>query len=231
MPAKSTSLLKKAFGEQITDDLRDALVRGEFSPGERITEEDVAARYSVSRGPVREAFRQLAVERLVRSSRSGTYVIGVGEEDIAELYLLRKAIETLAATLAMDRTSPNGWGEMEQTVRALEEAADRNDEVTFAAEDIHFHSLIYKLSGHQRLNDVWHQYSPILMRLLQETIIDRGDLHPVAQKHRLLLDLLKAKDETAVTEELHSHLEDSRKRLVATLRQTAATRTASPTVA
>lgn len=223
MPPKSNLLLRKAFGEQITDHLRDALVGGELKPGERLTEEDLAAHFGVSRGPVRDAFRQLANERLVRTGRSGTYAIGISESDIGELYILRQAIETLAASLAMDRTPLDGWDEMAQAVKALDDAADAADEHSFAAADIYFHTLIYELSGHQRLNDVWNQYAPILTRLLQETIFDRGDLHSTAERHRLLLQQLMAKDHEAVATELRDHLEESHQRMIAALRKRAGT--------
>lgn len=214
-------LLRKAFGEQITDHLRDSLVNGEFAPGQRLTEEELAARFGVSRGPVRDALRQLANERLVSSGRSGTYVIGISENDIAELYLLRQAIETLAASLAMDRVPGDGWGEMAAAVEDLERAADAHDERAFAEADVRFHSMIYEYSGHRRIRDVWNQYSPILTRLLKQTILVRDDLVPTAAKHRLLLDLLRGDDHAAVEAELRDHLEDSHQRMVLAFRRRA----------
>jgi GntR family transcriptional regulator of gluconate operon len=212
-------LLRKAFGEQITDHLRDSLVNGEFRPGQRLTEEELAAKFGVSRGPVRDALRQLANERLVSSGRSGTYVIGISEDDIAELYLLRQAIETLAASLAMDRVPADGWGEMLHAVVDLERTADAHDEHGFAEADVRFHSLIYQYSGHRRLGDVWNQYSPILTRLLKQTILVRDDLVPTAARHRLLLDLLRGDDHAAVEAELRDHLEDSHQRMVLAFRR------------
>lgn len=214
MAAIYVPVQRKAFGEQVTEYLRDAIVQGELPIGMRLVEEHLANQFGVSRGPIRDALRRLEQESLVESRGTGSYVVGITEADIDELYSLRQAVESLAADLAMDRTTEEGWAQMALLVRTLEEAADAQDHAGFAAADIQFHSRIYTLSGHRRLADVWQQYAPILTTLLRTTVFKDADLHESAAKHRLLLELMTAGDKPAVAAELKVHLEGSHQRML-----------------
>ncbi|MEO6826184.1 MAG: GntR family transcriptional regulator [Microbacteriaceae bacterium] len=209
---------RKAYGEQVTEYLRDAIVQGELPVGMRLVEEHLAHQFGVSRGPIRDALRRLERESLIESRGTGNYVVGIAEADIDELYSLRQAVESLAAELAMDRTTPDGWAEMTSLVRDLEAAAETQDHTGFAAADIQFHSRIYTLSGHRRLADVWQQYAPILTTLLRTAVLKDADLHESAAKHRLLLELMTAGDKPAVAAELKDHLEGSHQRMLASHR-------------
>ncbi|WP_158603882.1 GntR family transcriptional regulator [Cryobacterium tepidiphilum] len=210
---------RKAYGEQVTEHLRDSIVRGELELDQRLVEEQLAERFGVSRGPIREALRQLELESLVESRGNGTYVIGISERDIDELYSLREAIEILAAELALQNSTAEEWGELAALVARLEAAADARDGDEFAAADIQFHSLIYTLSGHRRLADVWYQYSAMLNTLLRTTVHVDADLHESAAKHRVLLELMMSGDGSAVTRELRDHLEGSHQRMLAAHRK------------
>lgn len=206
---------RKAFGAQITEHLRDAIVRGELPRGRRLLEGQLAEEFDVSRGPVRDAFRQLERESLVESrGASGTFVIGISEVDIDELYSLRGAIELLAAELAVERSTAGDWAELALLTDELERTADEHDRESFAAADIEFHSRIYGLSGHRRLSEIWHQYAPMLTTLLRTTVLVQADLHESAAKHRLLLDLMAAGDQPSVASELREHLRSSHQRML-----------------
>lgn len=206
---------RTAYGEQVTEHLRDAIVRGELAVDQRLVEEQLAEQFGVSRGPIRDALRRLEIESLVESRGTGTYVIGISESDIDELYSLREAIEVLAAELALTRSGPAEWDELAMLVERLNAAADADDGDAFAAADVQFHSLIYTRSGHRRLADVWNQYSPMLTTLLRTTVLVNLDLHESAAQHRLLLDLMIAGDRDAVARELRDHLEGSHQRMLA----------------
>lgn len=213
---------KSVFGEQVTDGLRDRIVRGLLPPGMRLVEESLAKQFGVSRGPIRDALRQLDTEGLVESRQPGVYVVGIAESDIEELYSLRDAIETLALRLAMDRVPEAGWDRMRAFVDALEQSADERDAERFATLDIEFHSLIYTLSGHRRLADIWGQYAPILMTLLRTTVLEDLELHDSARKHRRLYELIIGGDQGQAVAELKDHLDGSRQHMLSSHARTLA---------
>lgn len=203
-----------AFGEQVTEHLRNAIVSGDLRRGERLIEEQLAGQFGVSRGPIRDALRRLEIESLVESRRSGTYVRGITEADIDELYSLRLAIESLAANLVMDRAGTEGWRQLAEIVQQMDTVADTGDAEAFALADIHFHEALYALSQHKRIHDIWRQYEPMLATLLRATVILDDDLRQTADKHRVLLEVLKSGDHEVAAAELRDHLENSHQRML-----------------
>lgn len=206
---------RKAYGEQVCEHLRESIVSGQLAVGHRLVEKQLADQFDVSRGPIRDALSQLERESLVASHGTGTYVIGIADTDIDELYSLRGAIETLAVDLAIERSNDNDWQEMAALAAELEKAADDGDRKAFAAADIRFHSLIYTFSRHRRLTEIWQQYAPMLTTLLRRTVLVDADLHASAAKHRLLLELMMVGDHAVVAAELREHLENSHRSMIA----------------
>ena len=95
---------RKLLGDDVADRLREAILHGELSAGQRLREEELAERLQVSRGPVRDAFVSLEREGLIRSSRHrGVTVVELNLRDLHEIYTLRSALEPLAISLAARR--------------------------------------------------------------------------------------------------------------------------------
>jgi GntR family transcriptional regulator of gluconate operon len=210
---------QQSLGEQVGAALRDLIIRGDLAAGTHLVEDALAAEYDVSRGPIRDALRQLEGEGLVESRRRGIFVVGISLRDIEDLYSLRDAIEELALRLAMQRATPEQWREGSRMVDAMRSAADRRDETAFAQADIEFHALLYRLSGHRRLVDVWGQYEPILTSLLQVTVAEDVDLHPSAEDHQRLLDIVATGDEEAAVAAIREHLDGAKHRMIHAYRE------------
>ncbi|RYG84872.1 MAG: GntR family transcriptional regulator [Alphaproteobacteria bacterium] len=205
---------REALGPKVAGALREAIAKGEFVRGERLIEVDLAERFGVSRGPIRDAFNILQAEGLVESQQPGIVVIGIDQESINELYSLRGAIEGLAVRLAVARSDKSGLDEIHHHVEAMQRAADAADPSSFARADVAFHNQICLLSGHKRLADVWQRYEAIMMTLLRLTVSPDQNLLASADKHRQLLELIKSGDSDAAETELTIHLEGSRARMV-----------------
>lgn len=212
--ASAFVIQREALGPQVAAALREAIAAGEFVRGERLIEVELAEKYGVSRGPVRDAIRILQLEGLVESQPPGMVVSGIDEEAINEVYSLRGAIEGLAVRISVSREGDTDYSELERQVLAMERAARNDDPSDFAQADVAFHNAICLSSGHRRLADVWQRYEAIMMTLLRLTISLDQDLSASAAKHRALLDLIKGGDPVAAETELAAHLEGSRARMV-----------------
>src|SRR5919199_1243198 len=95
--ARLERLEPRALSRRIVDQLKRVIIAGELRPGDRVLETDLAEQLGVSRGPVREAFRQLEQEGLLVSyPHRGTFVASVPEDEIEEVYALRAQIEVYA---------------------------------------------------------------------------------------------------------------------------------------
>lgn len=214
MALNPTMIVRESLGPQVAAGLREAIVAGEMPAGARLIEAELAERYGVSRGPIRDAFRILQAEGLVEGARQGVVVTGIAATDINELYSLRGALEGLALNRLM-QTSGVQLGALEAAVTRMQYAADAGDLENFGLADIEFHNTICVLSGHRRLADVWEQYKEIMMALLRQTIFAKNhDLQASSEKHLALFRLIRDGDPVAAGAELTAHLEGSRQRMV-----------------
>ena len=203
------------LGEQIAAVLRRRIVGGGLTRGDRLTEESLAEEFQVSRGPVRDAITQLVFERLLRIQKPrGVYVIGLDEEDVEQLYSLRGALERLALTRAMRVKDDARWTPLRTSVKQMNSAADAGDYDGFTQADLAFHSGIYELSDHPRLEAAWRQYFPTFEALLEVTINHDADLHESAIDHEKLLSLMRSNDSITAVAAMERHLEAARERMV-----------------
>lgn len=202
-----------ALGDQLAAMLRDQIVRRTLTTGTHLVEDALAAEYDVSRGPVRDALRQLESQGLVESRRRGYFVVGLTQEDIDDLYELREAIELVAVAKAMERITADQVNAGRAIVQEMTECAGRSAAAEFADADMRFHALLYEMSGNRRLIDVWKSYEPVFASIIQLTVEEDVDLHPSARDHGHLIDLLEGNDPEALRTELRDHLSGARARM------------------
>lgn len=201
-----------ALGQHVVDHLRRLIITGELQAGTHLVESQLSESFDVSRGPVRDALRQLETEGLVESRRRGVFVIGLTGEDIEELYVLRQALEAEAVRLCMEAGSP--LPEAHSALQRMSVAAERSDPAAFAEADLAFHSAFYVHSGHRRLGSVWQQYRPTFAGMLSVTNAEDRELTPTYRNHVELLDLIVAGDHAAVVPALREHIDGSRTRML-----------------
>lgn len=205
-------LKQTALGAQIAHELRFRIVSGQLTTGEHLVELRLSEGFGVSRGPVRDALRQLEAEGLVETRRKGVYVVGLQDKDIEELYSLRESLESLAVKLTLEQTGID-WSVFERSIDAMRDAADRNTAREFAVADLAFHALFYELSGHRRLASVWKQLQPTFTVLLEVTTAQDVDLNPSAESHAEILRCVQTGNVDAAMTELSQHLLGAKNRL------------------
>lgn len=211
-PTRAASL-----GEQLAEVLRDRIMRRVIAPGTHLVEDTLASQYDVSRGPVRDALRELERQGLVESRRRGYFVVGLTARDIDDLYELREAIEVVAATKAVALADAADIAAARVVVDEMIAAADAASPLAFAKADLRFHALIYRMGGNRRLLDVWEEYQPVISSLMQLTVEEDMDLHPSAHDHGILVDLLESGSIDELATELRDHLRGAHSRMVRSL--------------
>ncbi len=205
----------ESLGSQVARVLRQRIVRGDLARGTRLTEEALAEEFEVSRGPIRDALTQLSFENLVEIQRPrGVYIVGLSQDDVDQLYSLRGALEQLALSRAMRVDDADRWAAMGAAVERMGAAADAGDHAAFVAADLDFHSQIYALADHPRLEGAWSQYLPTFAALLEVTINHDEDLHESSSDHRTLMEVMRtgAPDDAAAV--LAAHLDGARDRML-----------------
>lgn len=205
----------ESLGTQVARVLRQRIVRGELAAGSRITEEALAEEFSVSRGPIRDALTQLSFEKLVEVQRPrGVYILGLAPDDVDELYSLRGALEQLALSRAMRVEDDGRWAAMAASVERMGAAADAGDHAAFVTADLEFHSQIYVLADHARLEGAWNQYLPTFAALLEVTINHDEDLHESSGDHATLMRVMRSGSPKKAAAVLAAHLDGARARML-----------------
>lgn len=132
---------------RLRDTLEEEIAEGVFPPGERLDESVLAARYAVSRTPIREALMHLAAIGLVVSRpRRGTVVATLGAEQLVEMFDVMAELEGMAGRLAARRCSPKDRTALLATHDACRKAADSGDADNYYYENERFHDTIYAAS-------------------------------------------------------------------------------------
>jgi DNA-binding GntR family transcriptional regulator len=130
--------------EWLANEIADAIVRGDLSPGSRLDEQALAERYSVSRTPVREALRHLSASGLVSSQpRRGASVARVSPEQLEELFVAMGEMEATCARLAAMRMTPVERRRLEAQHEHMGLLAQHNKIAAYTEANVEFHTAIY----------------------------------------------------------------------------------------
>ncbi len=203
----------RALGQHVVDHLRRLIITGELPSGTHLVEAQLSEAFDVSRGPVRDALRQLETEGLVESRRRGVFVIGLTLDDIEELYGLRRLLEVEAVRLCLGRQGV-GYEAASAALDRMRAAADAQDPTAFATADLDFHSAFYAASGHRRLDAIWQQYRPTFAGMLAVTNAEDQDLAPTFDDHAALLRAVMSGDLGRTLELIEEHLDGSHRRML-----------------
>ncbi|HZD39010.1 MAG TPA: GntR family transcriptional regulator [Actinomycetes bacterium] len=216
-------LSSPTLAERTVDLIRKRILGGGFASGERLVETQLAKQLQISRGPLREALKQLAAEGLVREEpRRGTFVTAPTSTDVRDVYDLRAAIEARAARLVIRRRDPQASEGLRRALGRLRAAVGRSDLRELVRTDFEFHETLCRVSGNGRLHEVFVRNASVLRVLIQ---IEEGQFYrsfeEVEHQHQELLASIEAGDEAKAAQLVVRHLEDARDRLLSYLAQTA----------
>lgn len=200
--------------------LRQAILRGELKPGERLMEVRLAKKLGVSRTPIREAIRKLELEGLVLMiPRRGAEVADITEKSMRDVLEVRRALEVLAVSLSCDRIS----GEQIEALKEAAEEFDRSltlDDVTRTAEaDVHFHDIIYRSTDNQRLIQLLSNLGEQMYRYRVEYLKHR-EFHPqISREHKELISYLEAGQKGQAEEKIAVHIDKQAQAVLETIRR------------
>lgn len=185
----------KPLREIVFATMREAIINGDFQPGQRLMEVQLAEQMGVSRTPVREAIRKLELEGLVvMVPRKGAYVAGLSSEDVREVVEIRCVLEGLAAKLAAYKAKPEHIERLNQVVDKFESAVkDRNvgDLIGF---DSDFHDIIYEMAKNGKLMQMTNALREQVQRFRVAYFTQINNTEILLQEHKELLEAIAKKD-------------------------------------
>lgn len=198
----------RSLAEDAADRIREQILSGGFGQGEHLVEAKIAEQLAISRGPVREAFKLLRAEGLLKEEpRRGTFVVSMSADDVRDIYGLRAALESRAAgTLARER-DPGTVSKLGALADAIDAAVATDDPAAVSRADLAFHQGLCELSGNARIVEVFDRYVPTLRALLRLDGDVLGSLEEVSRQHRPLVEAIAAGDEDKAARLFAAHAE------------------------
>jgi DNA-binding GntR family transcriptional regulator len=144
-----------ALRDQVLAELRQRIVNGDYPPGQRLTEDRLAADFGVSRNPVREALRIVQAEGLVTMTpRRGAFVSTPDASTISDLFAVRASLETVAARLAAERATTQDLTDLRALLAAARDATERQDFSRVAELNNELHLRVIQISGNPWLSSI-----------------------------------------------------------------------------
>ncbi len=197
---------RTSLREQIKEILLARILNGEYKPGDRLVEMQIAQELHTSQAPVRESLRELEALGFVESEPyRGTRVREVTKAELAEIYPVRAALEEVAARAAAQRLAGN-VEVLAAELAAMHQEAEKGDLYEQVRHDVEFHRLIVEASGNRVLLEVWKSLR-IEARTLISAIASELDPHELAERHRPVLEALAAGDGERAGSLIRQHVE------------------------
>ena len=189
--------------------LREAILKGELKPGERLMELQLAAKLGVSRTPIREAIRMLEQEGLaVTIPRKGAEVAKMTEKDMEDVLQIREALDELAAKIACEQISEEQLEELVATMHEFEESTKTDNVKKIAEADVKFHDIIYQATGNPKLVNMLNNLREQMYRYRVEYLKDENNYPTLMKEHKDIVEGLVRKNKTQVTETMHQHVKN-----------------------
>ena len=189
---------RQTLSDQVFNELKEAIIKGDLAQGSKITEDEIAKKYGISRGPLREAIRRLeGLRLLVRKPHAGTRVVTLTHSMMEEIYTVREALEGMSARLAATRMSDDEVAELRQLLENHESTIDQSQgKEYFQREgDLDFHFRIAQASNNQWLMDLLSSELYQLLRMCRH----RSSLTPerplrALQEHKQIAEAIAQRD-------------------------------------
>lgn len=198
MPTKP---IVRGLRDQLVDNLRNDVLTGHYKEGDPIRQDEVVARYRVSRTPVREALLQLAHEGLVTTvPNCGAHVAKQAPDDIrAFLIPIRRVIEIHALRICFNRLTADDFQQWDEILGAMREACELRDFAALAEHDIAFHRWLIELADEPALMKIWSAVVGQVRAHFLKSHLAYADLMDVYREHAAIVATFRTSDlETAV---------------------------------
>ncbi len=189
--------------------LRQAILKGELAPGERLMEIQLAERLGVSRTPIREAIRKLELEGLVLMiPRKGAEVAKISEKSLRDVLEVRRSLEELAIELACQRMTSEAVEELEKKQEEFKEAVEQGNPMEIAETDEAYHDVIYKGTCNDRLVQMINNLREQMYRYRLEYIKDEDKRQILLLEHDNILRAVRQRKVQEAKEAMREHIDN-----------------------
>ena len=200
-------LVQRALYQEVAERLRQQIYARELEPGSWIDELKLAADYGISRTPMREALKVLAVEGLVTMKvRRGAYVTEMSADDVAQVYHVMALLESDAAGIVAMQASDAERVELKALHERLEKQARQRD--AFFATNEQFHMAVLRIAGNRWAMQVVTDLRKVMKLNRHHSLFKTGRLAESLAEHRALMAAIEARNAREATRLMRAHFEN-----------------------
>lgn len=200
--------------------LREAILKGELKPGERLMELQLASKLGVSRTPIREAIRMLEQEGLaVTIPRKGAEVAKMTEKNMEDVLQIREALDDLAVQVACDKMTQEQLANLALTKMNFENAIQAGNLKKIVEYDVEFHDIIYEATDNPKLVAMLNNLREQIYRYRVEYLKEKENYPRLIQEHEAIVNALRKKDKNGVTDVMRCHIRNQAETVKAIIRE------------
>lgn len=201
----------RTIGEIVYDTLKERILKGQYSPGQRLITNDLANEFNVSRMPIREALQRLEASTGLVSliPHKGATVVVTSEEDLVEVFHIRVALESLAARLACPNMKSKQIDHLETINQKIIALEHKDDEEYFQELNLEFHSILWIAARSPRLETMLRSLYDASRNYRYISIKLPGRLEEIVKEHKDIIAALRSGKECDVEEIVKYHYQQT----------------------
>ncbi|OJT59321.1 GntR family transcriptional regulator [Bacillus licheniformis] len=206
-------LSRASTGVRVACELRMRIISGLIESGTILSENKLAAIFSVSRSPIREALKILASEKIIRLERMGAVVIGLTEKEIGEIYDVRLVMETFVFERLGQANVDELVTDLSKILEMMKVSIKYKDADEFSFQDVLFHETIVRSINHSYILMIWNNLKPVMESFILLSMRARlkekyEDFERILDNHELYIQAIKTKDRDLMLKSLHQNFDD-----------------------
>jgi DNA-binding GntR family transcriptional regulator len=199
------SQMHRTVKSTLVEKLRDAIILGEYIPGQHLRLEDIAARFDISTTPVREALRDLEVEGLVSIfPHRGAVVTQLSADDLLDIYEVRATLEEMATRLAVPNIGDDTFAQLELYIEQMDNHL--GDLATLVKLNHKFHYTLYCASGRRHLCEITSILRRRTQHYLHAYISHLGGMPMAQEEHRAVIEACRKGDTERAATIIYDHV-------------------------
>jgi DNA-binding GntR family transcriptional regulator len=199
------SQLHRTVKSNLVEELRDAIILGEYVPGQHLRLEDIAARFDISTTPVREALRDLEVEGLVTIfPHRGAVVTQLSADDLLDIYEVRATLEEMATRLAVPNMGEDTFAQLELYIEQMDDHL--GELATLVKLNHNFHYTLYCASGRRHLCELTSILRRRTQHYLHAYISHLGGMPVAQEEHRSVIEACRSGEAEPAARIIYEHV-------------------------
>ena len=200
----------------VQQEIERAILAGEYAPGSKLVEANLAQKLGVSRGPVREAFRMLEEGGLLRNEKNrGVFVRDIPIAEAVEIFDLRAAMDEMVGRQLARNIKPTEVREIKGMVESMERAVKAADAHHYHLLNLKFHDRLVEMAGNGKLTTIYRKLIKELSLFRRLNLADSWLMPISAGEHRQIVKAIASGDADAAGSALREHVLESKARTIA----------------